>query len=886
MKKENSFNTRTQTTDPRGLITSYSYGLIPPPKDSASSEAEMEPQILFNDSPDAGKLFLLLDVTQKPHRRWNSRGFAYRHEGACPEYSRGNDLQRPTELWVTPDGSSEYLAEKNVYGESQGASLNHRGQLYQSFDQAGKLTVVAYDFKGNAIQQERQFAEEYQTALDYDSSVNYETETFEEEGEFDALNRPSKQISADDTERLMSYKRSGLLEAVELKVKDGTTEDAITDIYYNARGQRTDVYYANGSKTAYTYDTATFRLKRILSTRNTGADILQDLNYTFDAAGNIVHLKDDAQQTIYFDNSVVIPENKYEYDALYRLKKAEGREQASLSQPTDADIAIITPVPDTNTTALRSYTQNFTYDELGNIEEIQHLAGTGSYTKDYFYPSTNNRLIGHSSGIAAYTYDEHGNMTSMPHLSNMLWDYNDLLLEADLGGGGTAYYRYDAGGNRVRKVIENGSDKKERLYLNGFELWQESTSGTVQTKRETLLVTDDQKQFLQLETLTIDSGSSIGTPTTNWRFQYDNYIGSACLETDASANIISYEEYHPFGTSSYRSGSSTAEVSLKRYRYVGKEKDDETGLFNYGARLYAPWLARFISSDLLRDKYPYLNSYNYAGNKPITYYDIDGMQSNEDDPILLEHEADNTKVVPALSSEQLFKKPLKKEEGVSYEVDNENKTISISLGVDLINLSGQSVNLKDAASDIENYIKDTYQGVINYNGDEYTVATNVTVNPVERISETTDTNLLLVLAEFKTDWENLKDNSEILGQAAGFSGEIKKVAYVDVDLFQGIFDTFIGSSGEHIATHELTHLFGLKDLVGVKFKDRLLSNKYGTELTSNDFNKILEGIDSMNTSFKPKFSNMFGVKSPISPPYIKTTRLNMQKVLSESRKKQ
>ncbi|MBN2893108.1 MAG: hypothetical protein JXL97_14660 [Bacteroidales bacterium] len=42
--------------------------------------------------------------------------------------------------------------------------------------------------------------------------------------------------------------------------------------------------------------------------------------------GNIVYKKDDAQQTIFFNNSVVYPENTYEYDALYRLLKATGRE--------------------------------------------------------------------------------------------------------------------------------------------------------------------------------------------------------------------------------------------------------------------------------------------------------------------------------------------------------------------------------------------------------------------------------------------------------------------------------------------------------------------------------------------------------------------------------
>ena len=123
----------------------------------------------------------------------------------------------------------------------------------------------------------------------------------------------------------------------------------------------------------------------------------------------------------------------------------------------------------------------------------------------------------------------------------MVWDYNDRLIKADLGGVGTAYYRYDSEGNRIRKVIENGATKKERLYLSEFEIYRESTSGSVQLERETAFVTDDRKRFLQLETLTISAGSTVSSPTSNWRYQYDNHLSSACLELDDSGNVISYE---------------------------------------------------------------------------------------------------------------------------------------------------------------------------------------------------------------------------------------------------------------------------------------------------------------------------------------------------------
>jgi hypothetical protein len=92
------------------------------------------------------------------------------------------------------------------------------------------------------------------------------------------------------------------------------------------RTRNRNITYANGSHTTYQYDEKTFRLKRLLTTKNTGADILQDLNYTYDPVGNIVEQVDDAQQTNFFNNTEVTPNGKYEYDALYRLMKAEGRE--------------------------------------------------------------------------------------------------------------------------------------------------------------------------------------------------------------------------------------------------------------------------------------------------------------------------------------------------------------------------------------------------------------------------------------------------------------------------------------------------------------------------------------------------------------------------------
>ena len=43
------------------------------------------------------------------------------------------------------------------------------------------------------------------------------------------------------------------------------------------------------------------------------------------------------------------------------------------------------------------------------------------------------------------------------------------------------------------------------------------------------------------------------------RYQFGNHLGSASLELDDQAQIISYEEYHPYGSTSYQAVRSQTE---------------------------------------------------------------------------------------------------------------------------------------------------------------------------------------------------------------------------------------------------------------------------------------------------------------------------------------
>jgi RHS repeat-associated protein len=547
---------------------------------------------------------------------------------------------------------------------------------------AGRLRLNKIFSPVHGSSSSRRLVRDYKTAPDWetfpepeDRPEDWEEELFLSSTRYDALNRPIQLVAphaGSETDVIQpGYNEANLLERLdvwlkhagepaELLASDTADEHFVTNIDYNARGQRTLIQYGNDAETRYHYDPATFRLVQLYTRRDVSysddcgdetsrypaPDMppqdtpcgLQNLHYTYDPVGNIIAIRDDAQQTIYFDGEVVRPEAKYKYDAIYRLIEACGREHiGQVAQPhtTWNDEFRVNQQHPNNSNAMRNYTEKYEYDGVGNILHFNHYANGGSWIRNYTYeePSLietgqyNNRLSYTLVGYVTepYTYDPHGNMTSMPHLPQMVWDFRDQLHMVDKGGGCMAYYVYDAGGQRVRKVIEqNGRRMKERIYLGGFEVYRKYNVGesSVKLERETLHVMDGQQRIALVETRTQGEDDSLPQLI---RYQFGNHLGSASLELDHQAQIISYEEYYPYGSTSYQAVRSQTEVP-KRYRYTGMERDEETGLCYYGYRYLSSWLAIWVQADRL-GPIDSLNLYRFARSNPIKFYDRNGLES-------------------------------------------------------------------------------------------------------------------------------------------------------------------------------------------------------------------------------------------------------------------
>ena len=716
----------------KNLVMQY---ITPPVPDNQAADPvagfapcyDIAGNLLFQHSMDAGDRWMLNDAAGKPMLAWNSRGYLFR-----TEYDA---LHRPVRSFVRGGDSNdsrseffavEFLVGRTVYGERhpEAQARNIRGGAFMQLDQAGVVTNEQIDFKGNPLRGSRQLARECKKTIDWSAvetqlptDVNVtlnianlnnalasllETETFTSSSSFDAMNRPI-QLVAPHSDRpgtklnviCPGYNEASLLERVDVWLEQANepavlldsntaTQHMIGNIDYNAKGQRTRIEYGNGVTTAYTYDPLTFRLAQLLTVRSLNAH-LQSLNYTYDPVGNITHIGDDAQQTIFFNGQQVEPSADYEYDPIYRLKAATGREHigqhASPQVDEDDSPRMNQPLP-TDSVAMRNYTERYDYDPVGNILRMIHQAGaTGSWTRRYDYESISNRLRatslpGDADGVfsATYAYDPHGNMTRMPHLPLMQWDYRDQLQTTSRqvvteGRPETTYYVYDDAGQRVRKVTERQaaagqmpSRMKDRIYLGGFEIYREyeNDGDSVTLERETVHVMDDQQRIALVETRTFGNDDS---PAQLIRYQFGNHLGSASLELDHEARVISYEEYTPYGSTSYQAGRSAAEVSLKRYRYTGMERDEESGLGYHSARYYAAWLGRWMSCDPIGIKGG-ANLFGYASSNPIRFLDSDGK---------------NPKKVPRTEealAEDVFEKYLI-EQGVDYQ---RKVTITIAVG--------------------------------------------------------------------------------------------------------------------------------------------------------------------------------------------------------------
>ncbi len=206
------------------------------------------------------------------------------------------------------------------------------------------------------------------------------------------------------------------------------------------------------------------------------------------------------------------------------------------------------------------------------------------YVRTFTEAPASNRLqsLTSSSNTYAYIYDPCGNLTSETTSRLFEWDHADRLATYRTQPTSSAepsiytQYRYDSYGQRLLKVTRNqGGALRVTIYIDA-------------------------------------------TPPV--LYQLGDHLGSCEVVLDSAGDFVNREEFLPYGETSFGS------YARKRYRFTGKERDEESSLYYYGARYYAPWLCRWTTPDPagLTDG---LSLYCYVHDNPVRHVDSTGRQT-------------------------------------------------------------------------------------------------------------------------------------------------------------------------------------------------------------------------------------------------------------------
>ena len=107
-------------------------------------------------------------------------------------------------------------------------------------------------------------------------------------------------------------------------------------------------------------------------------------------------------------------------------------------------------------------------------------------------------------------------------------------------------------------------------------------------------------------------------------FYHSDHLGSTSYITNDHANITQYDAYLPYGELLVDEHSSSEDLP---YKFNGKQFDEETGLYYYGARYMDPKISMWLGVDPLMEKYPNVTGYCYTMDNPIKFIDPNGKET-------------------------------------------------------------------------------------------------------------------------------------------------------------------------------------------------------------------------------------------------------------------
>ncbi|WP_277957866.1 SpvB/TcaC N-terminal domain-containing protein [Anaeromyxobacter oryzisoli] len=612
-------------------LTRYAYdplGQLTIVTDAAGHATRLGYDLLGNrtsiDNPDTGLVSFTFDDASK---LWQKRTPNLRARNEAITYRYDLDQLVTVDFPEAPDVTY-------VYGPP-GAPGNGAGRIVNVLDDAGS-EQREYGKLGETIRTTR--VVKPLRPGDFDKR-------FETRFRFDSFGR-MQEIQYPDRETVTyQYDAGGLVKSAT-GVRPATAhypagqETYLRLLTYDVFGQRRRVELGNGAVSTYTYYPESRRLAS-LRTEVPGQQ-LQALSYRYDRVGNVLGMT----------NALPPPTSQrsgpvnfaFGYDDLYRLTSATGRAETR---------------PGISDTFEATYDYDPIHNMTSNtqVHAIRSVLDTGV---DVAFPPKTNHAFGYEYGGKGphqatkigdqlLVYDGNGNTvrecrdhgdptctSTSDHLRRYYWSDDDRL-DAVIDGGGLHVTRfvYDAAGERVAKLGRGGESLTigqwfslkgrkagtKHIFVGETRLaskllpppgWSEpespttSTAAVVTAAVATNVSGCDPSDYQPQKCPVYPGPDPVlqhRIDTTKVRpatyYYHPDHLGSTSWVTDQNGRVHEHVEYFPFGEvwRDRRSESDGAPVKGQQFLFTGKELDEETGLYYFGARYYEPVRARWLTAD-------------------------------------------------------------------------------------------------------------------------------------------------------------------------------------------------------------------------------------------------------------------------------------------------
>jgi RHS repeat-associated protein len=500
---------------------------------------------------------------------------------------------------------------------------------------------------------------------------------------YDSWNRLQQMIYPDGELVNYNYNEGGNLHSFTGK-KLNIDYQYLDQLGYDKFEQRVYMKYGNGTETNYTYEPDRRRLQNMLAETATNRPMM-DNDYTYDRVSNVLSIANSAPIPPVYQMGGPC-EMSFTYDDLYRLKTAEGTWQSSLqTHRYELELSYNTLHDITNKFQHHQrqfyyqtnwQTSNFTsYNNAYDYDADQPHAATHIGNRTYEYDSNGNMISKVDDNYFGQQrhlqWDEENRLMQIDddeRVHNYVYDADNIRVVKQKDAGQTIWingipvggynsnnytvfvnpYMVVRGGGFTKHYYVEGQRICSKLGLGPYGLsstWEDFNYWDYWGDWNDFYAWGNFDNYANNDAWSNWEGVNDGSLWDNWDptqgsdpplgdwintmeffsyFYHPDHLGNTSYITNRDGEVHQHFEYFPFGEFFVYEHQNTDQSP---YRFNGKFFDEETGLYDYGARYYDPQESRWLSMDPLAHKYPGWSPYNYTLQNPVNYIDPDGMRS-------------------------------------------------------------------------------------------------------------------------------------------------------------------------------------------------------------------------------------------------------------------